>query len=73
MATMTLREKDDEDANGFGSEFKPLTRQQAQQLSRELRSVSPWKVIAVQSAVGLLVALATWGLTGKSSAAWSAA
>ena len=70
---MTLREKEDEDANGFGPDFKPLTRQQAQQLSRELRSVSPWKVIAVQSGVGLLVALAAWGLSGRSSAGWSAA
>ena len=70
---MALRDETDEERDAFGPEFKPLTRQQAQQLSRELRSVSPWKVIAVQSGVGLLVALAAWGLSGRSSAGWSAA
>lgn len=70
---MALRDETEEELGGFGPEFKPLTAQQAQQLSQRLRSVSPWKVLAVQSGVGLVVALVAWGLTGRSSAGWSAA
>jgi ATP synthase protein I len=73
MATIALRNDTEEEPSGFGPEFEPLTRLQAQQLSERLRSVSPWKVIAVQTSVGMLLALATWGLTGRSNAGWSAA
>lgn len=70
---MALRDETEEELGGFGPEFSPLTAQQAQQLSQKLRSVSPWRVIAVQACVGFLVALAAWGLTGRGNAGWSAA
>src|ERR1035437_2360118 len=76
MATMALRkvlDESDEVLDGFGANFKPLDAQQARQLSLELRSVSPWKVLRIQSCVGLVVALVAWGLAGKNSAGWSAA
>ena len=52
--------------------FKPLTRDEAQQLREANPSVSPWRVLAGQAVVGVLVACAAWGLTGRQSAAWSA-
>lgn len=52
--------------------FKPLTREEAQKLRETDPSVSPWVVLAGQSVVGLVVALAAWGLTGRQSAGWSA-
>ena len=53
-------------------DFKPLTAEEARQLSEKNPSVSPWRVIAAQAGVGLLVALAAWGLTGRSVVGWSA-
>ena len=52
--------------------FKPLTREEAQRLREANPSVSPWAVLAGQLVVGILVALAAWGLTGRQSAGWSA-
>lgn len=52
--------------------IRPLTAQQAKVLREKNPPVSPWRVIAGQALVGLLVALATWGVTGKASAGWSA-
>ena len=54
------------------SEFKPLTAEQARQLREKSPSVSPWRVIAGQAVVGLVVALAAWGLTGRQNVGWSA-
>lgn len=51
--------------------FKPLTREEAQKLREASPSVSPWAVLAGQLLVGVLVALAAWGLTGRQSAGWS--
>ncbi len=53
-------------------EFKPLTAEQARQLREKSPSVSPWRVVAGQAVVGLVVALAAWGLTGRQSVGWSA-
>ncbi len=33
--------------------------------------MSPWRVIAVQAVVGVVVALIGWAITGKSAVAWS--
>ena len=33
--------------------------------------MSPWRVIAVQAAVGVVVALIGWAITGRSEVAWS--
>lgn len=54
-------------------EFKRLTAEEAQALRELHPSVSPWFIVGMQVLVGLLVALAAWGFTGKSSAGWSAA
>jgi ATP synthase protein I len=55
-----------------GGDFKPLTREQAQQLRKDNPSVSPWSVLAGQLAAGVLVALVAWGLTGRQNVGWSA-
>ncbi|WP_296444231.1 ATP synthase subunit I [Rhodoferax sp. UBA5149] len=53
-------------------EFKRLTAEEAQALRELYPSVSPWWIVSWQMVVGLLVALAAWGFTGRSSAGWSA-
>ncbi len=53
--------------------FKPLSAQEAQALRERHPSVSPWRVVAWQAVVGVVVALAAWALTGQRSIAWSAA
>ena len=70
---MALHDESEDELGGFGPEFKPLTAAQAQKLRPSMRLVSPWTVIAAQVGAGILVALAAWGLTGRSNAAWSAA
>ena len=55
------------------SDFTPLTAEQAQALREQNPSISPWWVVAGQLVVGVLVTLAAWGVTGKSSVAVSAA
>ena len=54
-------------------DFKPLTAEEARRLREKNPPISPWRVVAGQVAVGLLVALAAWGLTGSQSVGWSAA
>ena len=53
--------------------FKPLTAQEAQKLREQNPPVSPWWVVAGQVAVGLVVALAAWAITGRQNVGWSAA
>ena len=65
------RWNDDDDAQASPT-WKVWTRQEAQALRREQPSLSPWRVVAVQAAVGLLVAFACWFATGERSAGWSA-
>jgi ATP synthase protein I len=60
-------EDDAENAN-----FKPLTADEARQLREKQPPLSPWRVVGGQVGVGLLVALATWAVTGRQSAGWSA-
>lgn len=57
---------------GAKPEFKPLTADEARQLREKSPPLSPWRVIAGQGLVGVLVALAAWGLTGKPHVGWSA-
>lgn len=52
--------------------FKPLTREQAQVLRAEQPSISPWRVVAMQAAVGVVCCLVAWLATGKAAVAWSA-
>ena len=53
-------------------EFKPLNAQEAQALRESMPALSPWRVVGMQAMVGVLVALATWGVTQSSAKAWSA-
>ena len=53
-------------------EFKRLSAAEAQALRELQPPVSPWRVIRWQVVVGMLVALAAWVVTGKTTAAWSA-
>jgi ATP synthase protein I len=53
-------------------EFTPLTAEQVQALRRTQPLLSVWRVVAAQMVVGLLVALAAWGVAGKPSVGVSA-
>lgn len=53
-------------------EFKRLSAEEAQALRKLHPPISPWRVVRWQVVVGLLVALAAWGYTGRSAAGWSA-
>ena len=53
-------------------EFKPLSAQEAQALRESMPALSPWRVVGMQAMVGVLVALATWGVTQNPAKAWSA-
>jgi ATP synthase protein I len=65
---------DDEADSQFGAAeqpFKPLTREEVQALKGKTRAVSPWRVIAMQVAVGAVVAALAWLLTRRMEVAWS--
>ena len=68
MVTITSIEED-----GAESEFEPLTAEQASALREQHPVTSPWRIVGMQIGMGLIVALATWGLTGNSGSGWSAA
>jgi ATP synthase protein I len=51
---------------------KSLTREEAQALREMNPSVSPWRVVAVQAAVGLVVAAIAGLFTGRLEVFWSA-
>jgi ATP synthase protein I len=68
MTTIAPAAEKDADAS---DDFKPLTAEQAQQLREKNPAVSPWRVIGGQVVVGILAALAAWGLTGKPQTGWS--
>jgi ATP synthase protein I len=52
--------------------FRKLSADEAQRLREENPPVSPWLVVAGQVVMGLVVALAAWGLTGRQNVGWSA-
>lgn len=52
--------------------FRKLSAEEARRLREENPPVSPWWVVAGQVVVGLVTALAAWGLTGRQSVGWSA-
>jgi ATP synthase protein I len=63
---------DDEVDPSEGKSFRVLSREEAQALSRQLKSVSPWRVVLVQVVVGMLVGLLAWLVSGALSVGWSA-
>lgn len=52
--------------------FKVLSPSEARALGDRLGSVSPWRVVAVQGLVGLVIWLGFAVFSAKASAAWSA-
>jgi ATP synthase protein I len=52
--------------------FKPLTADQARRRREQNPPLSPWWVVAGQAAVGILVALVAWAVTGRQNVGWSA-
>lgn len=51
---------------------RPLSAEEARRLRQQNPPVSPWWVIAGQAAMGLVVALAAWVLSGRQNVGWSA-
>lgn len=62
------RDAEDEAAD---APFKRLSREEAAALRAKEPPVSPWRVVAVQAAVGVLAALLGWLFTGRSEVGWS--
>jgi len=54
------------------AEFKPLSAEQAREWRARNPSLSPWHIVAWQVAVGVLVALLAWLLSGRLAVAGSA-
>jgi ATP synthase protein I len=52
--------------------FKTLSRDEAQALRSQQPPLSPWRVVAVQAVLGLVVALLAALLTGETVNGWSA-
>ena len=72
---MNAWKDEDTDESDGNSEvpFKALTREQARELAaKDLHAVKPWRVIAVQIAVGLAVALIAGVATRRVEVFWSA-
>ncbi len=61
--------RDEDDA--AAAAHRPLTREQAQDLCARLPSLSPWRVVAAQAALGGVVALLAVLITGRQEVAWS--
>lgn len=62
---------DDAEDGEANQRFKPLTREEAAALRAQEPPVSPWRVIAVQAAVGVVAALIGWAVTGRTEVGWS--
>ncbi|MFM8609293.1 MAG: ATP synthase subunit I [Burkholderiaceae bacterium] len=52
--------------------FKPLSAEEARQLRERHPPVSPWRVVAGQAIVGLVLAVGLAGFSGRSEWGWSA-
>jgi len=56
---------------GLKEDFKRLTPEEARRVKAGIPQVSPWRVVAVQAAAGLVCGVVTWLLTRSAGAAWS--
>ena len=70
----TWKDDDTDGSDGSGDvPYKALTREQARELAaKDPHAVDPWRVIAVQAAVGVVVALIALALTRRVEVFWSA-
>lgn len=64
------RQADEED-EAQAPAFKALTREEAQALRAKEPPLSPWRVVGVQVAVGVVMALLAGLFTGRREVAWS--
>jgi ATP synthase protein I len=62
----------DEDDELAEPAARPLSRDEADALRAKDPPLSPWRVVAVQAAVGLAVAVLSGLVTGRGEVAWSA-
>jgi ATP synthase protein I len=72
MARIPLQDDEDGDANR-PDDFRSLTAEEVQKLRLQQPLLSIRRVVLAQIVVGLIVAALTWLLTGRVTAAWSAA
>ncbi len=70
---MTKKYAPETEAEDEDSDFNPLTAEEAQQWRQRNPPVSPWRVVAGQVLVGVLVAALAWLVSGNPSVGWSAA
>jgi ATP synthase protein I len=59
-------------SGGHPEKFKPLTREQAQELRKTLPILSPWRVVAAQAVAGLVCVLIGWLASAGGALTWSA-
>ncbi len=62
----------DEEDEASTAPFKALSREEVASLRARHPSLSPWRVVGAQAALGVLVALLAALITGSQVAAWSA-
>lgn len=67
MSDRTIRSdhRPDEGDETRWAPVKALTREEAQALRERQPSVSPWRVVMAQAAVGVMVAMLAWFITGE--------
>lgn len=65
------RWREDEEDEAAASNFKPLTREEAQALRAKEPPLSPWRVIGLQVGVGAVTALLAGLVIGSQAVAWS--
>jgi len=71
-AAQQARAGDEWDEDGSQEpEFKPLTREEAQQWRSTQPQVSVWRLVGVQMLVGLSAGALGWLLTQRAAVAWS--
>ncbi|MEZ5646204.1 MAG: ATP synthase subunit I [Burkholderiaceae bacterium] len=66
-----LQEADEWEDGAQEPEFKPLTREQAQQWRASQPDISLWKLVWVQTLVGIVSGALAWLLTQRLPVAWS--
>jgi ATP synthase protein I len=64
-------EEDEAGSPGGAAPYRPLTKEEASALRKRLPSLSPWRVVGVQVAVGVAAALVAVLVTQKLELAWS--
>ncbi|MGH8796989.1 MAG: hypothetical protein ACREXI_08040, partial [Caldimonas sp.] len=53
-------------------QYKRLTQEEAAALRSRNPSLSPWRVVAAQCCLGVLIAAVAWGVTGSRATLYSA-